>query len=91
MSFRLVPGADREEFEDADRGVQTRFQYHQPGLVRRTTARSEDGTWVVITMWRSEADADRSTGCGDQDQTVVRFMALVDAESVERQRYTTLD
>jgi hypothetical protein len=58
MRFRLPPGADEAAFLAADRRVQEEFAYHQPGLLRRTTARGQDGGWIVIDLWRSAADAD---------------------------------
>src|SRR6516164_3503392 len=58
MRFRLVEGADVAGFRAADARLQTAFAYQQPGLLRRTTARSSDGGWVVIDIWRAAADAD---------------------------------
>ena len=56
--FRLAPGTDEAAFLAADRKVQEDFAYQQPGMLRRTTARGNDGGWIVIDLWRSVADAD---------------------------------
>jgi hypothetical protein len=91
MRFRLSPGSDEAEFLAADRRLQQEFAYHQPGLLRRTTARGTDGGWVVIDLWRSAADADACAARWDSDPVVGRFMALVDASSVTSERFHPLD
>ena len=45
MTFRLRLGVDEAEFLGVDKRLQSEFAYQQPGLVRRTTARSDDGAW----------------------------------------------
>jgi hypothetical protein len=91
MRFRLPPGADEAAFLAADRRVQEEFAYHQQGLLRRTTARGEDGGWIVIDLWRSAADADACESRWDQDDVTQAFMALVDRSSVITERYHELD
>jgi hypothetical protein len=91
LTFRLAPGADEAAFLAADRRVQTEYAYHQPGLLRRTTARSEDGTWVVIDLWHSAQDADDCNGRWGRDPVTEEFMAFVDATTVRSERYATLD
>jgi hypothetical protein len=91
MTFRLRGAVDEAEFLAADRRVQTEFAYHQPGLLRRTTARGDDGEWVVIDLWRSEAEADACDQRWDQDPAAAAFMALVDRASVTTRRYRELD
>lgn len=91
MRFRLRPGADEQAFRDADARLQAEFAYRQPGLVRRTTARSAEGDWIVIDLWRSSADADACAARWAGDPVVASFMALVDAASVRTERYRELD
>lgn len=91
MTFRLAPGADETAFLGADRLVQTDFAYHQPGLIRRTTARGNDGEWIVIDLWHSPSDADACAAQWNRDPTAAQFMTHVDLASVRTQRYTTLD
>jgi hypothetical protein len=91
LSFRLAPDADTTAFVQADRRVQTEFAYHQPGLRRRTTARGPDGDWIVIDMWRSEADADACEARWGQDQVTADFMSFLDPASTSTRRYATLD
>lgn len=87
--FRLRPGVAESEFVAADTRLQTEVAYQRPGLLRRTTARAEDGEWVVVTLWRAPADADAAV---DEDDPVVRaWLALVDPGSLARARYRELD
>lgn len=91
LTFRLVPGIDEEEFLVADRRVQTRFAYRQPGLLRRTTARGDDGNWVVIDLWRSGEEADACERRWDTDADAAAFMSFLDPASVRSERFATLD
>jgi hypothetical protein len=91
MTFRLVGSADEAEFLAADKRLQTDFAYQQPGLVRRTTARGNDGGWIVVDLWASDGDADACAARWDGDPIAQAFMALVDRASVDVRRYTTLD
>jgi hypothetical protein len=90
MKFRLAPNGDEAEFLAADRRLQEDFAYQQPGLLRRTTARGEDGSWVVIDLWRSPADADACAVRWQADRVAQAFMALLDRSSVVVERYTPL-
>jgi hypothetical protein len=91
MRFRLSEGADVDGFLAADKRLQSEFAYQQPGLVRRTTARGADERWIVVDLWRSEADADACAARWADDPVVEAFMAFVDRGSVETERFTELD
>jgi hypothetical protein len=91
MRFRLSPGSSEEAFRSADRRLQSEFAYQQPGLLRRTTAAGADGDWVVVDLWRSEADADAATERWADDQAAAAFMSFVDRPTLHVDRYTTLD
>ena len=91
MNFRLAPTTTDADFLAADRRVQTEFGYHQPGLVRRTTAGADDGEWIVIDLWRSAAEADACAARWDADPAAAALMVLVDRDTVRVRRYETLD
>jgi hypothetical protein len=91
LSFRLVAGADEAAFLDADRYVQTELVPNHPGFLRRTTARSSDGEWLVVVLWRTAADAAASMSMSEVHAPHTAFMALVDPATVRRKQYTTLD
>jgi hypothetical protein len=77
-TFRLAPGVSEEDFLAADRSAQL-AAYSMAGIVRRTTCYSDDGTWLVVTVW---ADADSAGDVPGLDGLV---------ESVEARCFTTLD
>lgn len=90
LQFRLAPGADERSFREADRRVQTEFAYHQPGLLRRTTARGEGGEWIVVDLWASVEAADAADRRWAEDAVAQGFMAYVDGDSVRTARYLEL-
>jgi hypothetical protein len=87
LAFNLVEGADEEAFVLADKRVQAEFAYQQPGLLRRTTARSPEGSWMVIDLWRSEEDADAADARWAGDPAAQEFMSFVDPSTVRSKRY----
>ena len=91
MTFRLRPGVDEAEFLGVDKRLQSEFAYQQPGLVRRTTARGDDGAWVVIDVWHTAGEADAMSARWDTNPLAAEFMAHLDANTVEVRRYATLD
>jgi hypothetical protein len=90
LRFRLAEGADEGGFRATDKRVQEEFAYHQPGLLRRTTARAEDGSWVIVDLWRSLADAEACDARWGSDGAAQAFMSLVDASSLSSERYFEL-
>ncbi len=91
LTFRLKSGADEAAFVAADKRVQAEFAYQQPGLMRRTTARGEDGEWVIVDVWRSAEDEERTEAIWGQDPVTADFMSYVDGPSVRSARYFELD
>ncbi len=91
MRFRLSRDADARAFAAADRRVQTEFAYRQPGLLRRTVARAEDGEWTVIDLWRSDQDAEAAGRAWEGDPVTTEFMSFVDPGTVSVRRYDTFD
>ena len=89
VTFRLAPGTDEAEFLAVDRRVQTEFTYQQPGVLRRTTSRGEDGDWIVIVLWRAATDADAAAERSKTHPLTVEFSALLD--DVQTRRYELLD
>ncbi len=51
MTFRLAVGVDESMFRAVDERVQVEFAYHQPGFLRRTLGRHDDGRWLILTIW----------------------------------------
>lgn len=91
MTFRLREGADEASLLVADKRLQTDFAYQQPGLLRRTTARADDGEWIVVDVWGSNEEADACAQRWDADPVVAEFMRHVDPLTVRTRRYEHLD
>lgn len=84
LTFRLAPGVDEGTFRSVDERVQTEFAYHQPGILRRTLGRHDDGRWLALTIW---ADADAATAAERAfaaSDLGAEFAALVTDVVVER-------
>jgi hypothetical protein len=84
-TFRLADGVDEGDFLDADEHVRTGFLYQQPGIVRATTAKADDGQWILLVVWASEEDADAANQQAETDPAVQRFRQLT--AGAERNRY----
>ena len=90
MQFRLRAETSENDFLAADQRLQTEFAYQQPGLLRRTTARSNNGEWLIIDHWRADDDADACAERWEQDQIAQSFMELIERSSVRVQRFWTV-
>ena len=89
-TFRLASGIGDEAFVVSDARYQTEFAYQQAGLLRRTTARSADGAWLVVTHWATKSDADNAEVAHAADPIAQAHGALMDSSSVAHATYATL-
>jgi hypothetical protein len=83
LTFRLASGVSDDAFLEIDERVRTNVLYTRPGLIRATTARSDDGEWVVVLLWGSAADADAAK------EAVAELVEQM--SDATRRRYTTFD
>jgi hypothetical protein len=90
QTFRLAAGADEDAFLAADRRVQDEFIPRHAGFLRRTTARGDDGDWLVIVLWYTAADADASAALAADHPATTAFRALLDGATLRTTRYETL-
>jgi len=90
-TFRLTEGADDAAFLEIDNRIRTGFLYHQPGLVRATTARGDGGEYVVILLWESEELADASAAKVSDDPAFIELHQLTDDSTFAQRKYTTFD
>jgi hypothetical protein len=84
LTFELASHVTPDEFLRLDEAVQEDFAYQQPGLERRTTARSSRGRWMVVTSWGDEASAERALAASDVSEPVARWRAAVDLSSLQQ-------
>ncbi len=57
-TFSIAPGIDADEFRALDEAMQEWCYLNRPGLARRTTARGDNGTYVVVTLFGDASQAD---------------------------------
>lgn len=74
-TFRPLAGVDEDSLRAADTVVQRALMLDHPGFLRRTVGH-RDGSWVAVTFWYSERDANAA----EVDATAP-FAALIDAAS----------
>jgi hypothetical protein len=88
-TFRLAEGVGDDAFLEADEHARTGFLYHQPGMLRATTARTDGGEWLVVVLWASYEDADAAAEVERVDPTMDRLAHMM--ADAERRRYSTFD
>jgi hypothetical protein len=91
ITFRLVEGADEEAFIAADSRMQQEFFHAQPGFVRRTAARSDDGEWLECTFWETRADAEASAEAAHNSPAAKACLEFMDLSTFRVSAYTALD
>ena len=90
VTFSLKAEGDETAFCAANETVQQGFFYAQPGLLRRTAARSSESQWAVLTYWDGAESADnadrKSSFPADFDNVAVH----IDLSTLTRARYEEL-
>ena len=79
-TFSLKPEIDALAFRALDEAMQEWCYVNRAGLARRTTARNEDGTYVVITLFGDAAQAD-STYYTNAHEVVKTWSAAITESS----------
>lgn len=88
-AFQL--SGDEEAFRAVDARMQTDFAYQQPGLLRRTTARGDDGQWLVLTLWSDDASAEAGARSALDDPVAREFASYAAPGSTRTKRFTLLE
>ena len=91
LSFRLADEVDENRFRQIDRQVQEEILPDKPGFLRRTTARNDDGEWIVVVLWSTEEEALAASAATEGDPVMAAFSAALDIGTVHHRRYATLD
>ena len=90
-TFRLVDGVSDEKFKEIDARFQEDFAYQQKGMLRRTTAKSEDGTWLVMTLWDSAESSDGEKNITESGKAALTAMHdVIDFDTHKLERFFTL-
>ena len=86
LTFRLAPGVDEASFRSLDERIQVEFAYQQPGIIRRTLGRHDDGRWLALTIWADPESAAVAQRVFDESDLGREFAALATDTVVERFR-----
>ena len=88
-TFTLNPGVEALAFRALDEAMQEWCYLNRAGLARRTTARNDDGTYAVITLFAeaSQSVADYYTS---NDAVVVAWSAAINESSRSLATYSLL-
>jgi len=90
LTFRPRAGVTEDELRAAEARVYEDFAMHQRGIVRRTTARSEDGEWLVVQLWYDLECADAAATAAAAHPATAALHALAEPESLATRRYEDL-
>ena len=86
-TFRPRAGVADADLVAAETRACQEFTHLQPGIVRRTTAVSDDGEWLVVQLWADEASADAASVAAASDPAIAALHALADPDSFTTRRY----
>ncbi|HVV35200.1 MAG TPA: hypothetical protein VHC63_01270 [Acidimicrobiales bacterium] len=89
-TFRLLADVDDESFLAADKAVQTEVFPNSQGYLRRTTAKADDGEWLVVVLWADEPDIDEFNARIVSDPIQLAFDELIDRGTIRTKRYTDI-
>ncbi len=84
VQFRLKPGVDEDAFLAAAADTQAAIA-RLPGLLARELLRGEDGLWVDVVHWRSEAEALAAAAAFATMPEVTSFVAMIDETTMTMQ------
>jgi hypothetical protein len=80
VTFRLMPGADRDRFVAHARATEPVVR-RQPGFVARMLTEGADGLWSDIVTWASHADALAAAEAVMADPAFLPFVRMIDGPS----------
>ena len=88
-TFTLVDGCDAATFRTLDEAMQEWCYLNRPGLARRTTARADDNTYVVITLFET-AEQSQTKYYTATDAVVVAWSSAITESSRKMTVYSLL-
>ena len=90
LTFRPKPGVSEAELRAAEARVYEEFAAQQPGMMRRTTAVSADGEWLVVQLWGDLATCEAGEAAAAGHPATAALHALADPDSLTARRYEDL-
>lgn len=86
LTFRLAADVDAQTFRALDERIQVEFAYRQPGFIRRTLGRHDDGRWLALTIWADPESSSAAQQAFEESDLGSEFAAVATDVSVERFR-----
>lgn len=90
LTFRPRPGTTDDALRAAEARVYEDFAVHQHGIIRRTTARSVDGEWLVVQLWYDLTSAEAAEQAAASHPATSALHALAEPGSLTTRRYEDL-
>lgn len=88
-TFSLIAGTDPQAFRALDEAMQEWCYLNRPGLARRTTAKQDDGAYIVITLFAEASDSDANYYTST-DSVAVNWSAAIKQDSRSLNVYSLL-
>ena len=88
-TFTLNPGIDASAFRDLDEAMQEWCYLNRTGLARRTTAKQDEGKYIVITLFAEASNSDASYYTS-KDSVVANWSAVIERDSRSLNVYSLL-
>ena len=85
-TFNLKTTASQKAFNALDAEVEANFTSKQPGFIKRESARDENGNYLVLVYWNTEADAEASMSKFMADPSVADYAGMIEGESMKMNR-----
>ncbi|MEM9341263.1 MAG: antibiotic biosynthesis monooxygenase [Bacteroidota bacterium] len=85
--FRAKEGTDDEAFTKRDAEIEEDYTSKQPGFIRRESAQSEDGEWLVVVYWEDMESASASMQKFMGDASVADYAGMIDGATMKMKRF----
>lgn len=86
-TFKTKPATNASAFHKLDGEVEARFTSKQPGFMKRQSAVTEEGEYVVLVYWNSMEEAEASMNKFMSDESVAGYASMIDGATMSMSRY----
>ncbi|CZF84081.1 hypothetical protein GCE9029_04187 [Grimontia celer] len=87
-TFKLKEGVSYETFAPLDKAVEVEHVTKQPGFISRESAKGQNGEWLVVVHWETEADAEASMNSFMQAPAAGPFVEKIDTSTMSMKHYS---
>ena len=87
-TFNINSDVDTATFEARDGEIEQDFASQQPGFIRRTSGKDQDGKYAVIVFWETLEDADNSIAAFGSDPSVADYFGMIDGSTFSALRFS---